>query len=148
MHVSVGGNSRPGRLCSAAGCEGYLPFWSRASISQFAVPADQLEVADSAPSSSMRVENLRIEPGVSRPRRRGGPGRPRVLGCAPSVSTADHRDVGQVRRRGPLPPFFTSSIFLSANSNALINAGKMMAVPCWSSCIKGIISSSFSLCSM
>ena len=49
----------------------------------------------------------------------------------------------------PFTTIFTSSIFLSANSNALINAAaEMIAVPCWSSCIKGILSSSFSLCSM
>ena len=43
----------------------------------------------------------------------------------------------------------TSSIFLSDNSKALSRAAQeMMAVPCWSSCITGISSSSFKRCSI
>ena len=49
----------------------------------------------------------------------------------------------------PLTTIFTSSIFFPATSSAFSNpALEMMAVPCWSSCITGMSSSSFSLCSI
>ena len=44
----------------------------------------------------------------------------------------------------PLTTILTSSIFLSESSNAFNNAAaEIIAVPCWSSCITGISSSSF-----
>ncbi|MNE48835.1 hypothetical protein D3C80_1433230 [compost metagenome] len=44
----------------------------------------------------------------------------------------------------PQTTILTSSIFFFCNSSAFNNAAaEMMAVPCWSSCITGILSSSF-----
>ena len=49
----------------------------------------------------------------------------------------------------PLKTTFTSAMFLSAISRALRSAAEVMiAVPCWSSCMTGIFSSSFNLFSM
>ena len=49
----------------------------------------------------------------------------------------------------PFTTIFTSSILFPATSNALINpALDMMAVPCWSSCITGMSSSSLRRCSI
>ena len=49
----------------------------------------------------------------------------------------------------PFTTIFTSSIFFPATSRALIRpALEMIAVPCWSSCMTGMSSSSFRRCSI